>query len=91
MFARKPEISSHVSRRSATHSNLADQSMVAENKESECSLLQGSSIDAVRRNNPLCDVVDKFATLRRQYPCGAQKPKLAAFIKTFENTMVKQE
>jgi hypothetical protein len=54
-------------------------------------MINGSSIDGTLHNNPLCDLVEKYSNLRRTHLTGQQKPKLAQFIKTFEEAMVNQE
>jgi hypothetical protein len=63
---RKPEIQAPViAKSSVTLQNLADHSLLAESKESEFSVMQGSSLDGVMRSNLLCDVIDKYSNLRR--------------------------
>ena len=67
---------------------LADPSLHAESKESDSSIINGSSMEGTLHNNPLCDLVEKYSNLRRTHISGQQKPKLAQFIKTFEEAMV---
>lgn len=87
---RKPEISKPLVSKFPLRPSF-EPSIPADYRESDSSINHGSSLDVTLNSNPLCEVVEKFTSLRRMHSTGTQKPKLANFIKQFEEAMEAQE